>query len=250
VCSSTSCQRCGAKHGGARGEQACRTAVLFEDIPDAIGDGICLGSNDITNLESPAFSPDLDWYFRVADSESGLRSAFGGQLAKVESGQTPAGTPRPQGAPTAQLSSTQQPHSKPDLEYTDRQIGAFRRSRRIYASLSRIAYAHQKLLASYYEDRRVAQAFPADAVEAAHGAFFIMRRVMGSTEPAKPEFVVEDLADPEFTVKELAEMAGVGVSHMKQLLADAKVGRRAAPNGRGRPPVVVRQSELDELRNN
>jgi hypothetical protein len=86
-------------------------------------------------MTSLPFSADLDWYLNCSDAACGIRSSLGGQIAVLE------------GA-TGITGFVESNH------YTDAQIEAFGKSRRIWRVWQRLSSSTRDILQRYYEPKR------------------------------------------------------------------------------------------------
>lgn len=204
------CLRCGAIRGTKRYAGACRAFRL----PGAEHERARPGVPRKGVGEGP-FDEALAEYFEQADSFGGLHSLrFGGRLESRRSGGS---------------------GELPAYMHHD----ALRaRLVRTWRALTRLPWSTQQAIRAYYEGRQP----DTEEVRTGHelfGRHFGRREASPTAEPGPP--------GRSWTVVELATRAGVTPQYVRRLLAATGIGRRSAPEGRGRPAIVVTDQDIAEL---
>ena len=125
-------------------------------------------------------SDELDWFFRTLDSESGNRSAMGGQLLAVWNGTNAVSNMRESNFYTDAQAGWPSMLRRIDGSIMGGAAGCiFRRGRAVWRSLVCLTWAQQWDLARWYEHRRHIPAeweqVPDERVRDAHRAYYAAR---------------------------------------------------------------------------
>jgi hypothetical protein len=218
------CMRCGAVEGTERFQKGCRSVSL----PNAAFEFPRPAVRIPRRGGHQPYSNDLAEYFDLADWFGGLASTLGGVLDRQRDG-----------------GSVLNNHVEPRLPayMHDSQTQRRQRLTETWQALTTFRWSDQVVLRNYYSG--VGHQPPVEDLRALHDAFEIRLR---SYRKPKKRKAADPHSDRTWSTKELADRAGVSRQHMSLLLKEADVGEVPDQTGLGQPARVIKDSELDELR--